>query len=265
MVSTEKRIETTAAGVRSAGWGWPLLLAFIRLPLALAGSGIAVLGYQLSGNPVGVAAGLGWSTLTLTVINLICLALLRRRARVEGFSLSALIGLRRGRWAADLGWGLLWSLLLGAALLAGVFAVILLWQGPAGLTNFEQVFIGEADFSFELPVWLAVISAVAFPLLNPVVEELQYRGYAQTRLAAASGRVSAGIWLSALGFGLQHVVFAVTLVSAAAYAAGFFLWGLGAGVIAHRQGRLFPLIVAHFISNLSFGIIPLIILLSNTG
>lgn len=265
MVSTDKPIEATAAGVRSAGWGWPLLMAFIRLPLALAGSGIAVLSYQLAGNPVGVAAGLGWSTLTLTVINLICIALLGWRARVEGFSLRAMIGLRRRWWAADLGWGLLWSLLLGAALLAGVFAVVLLWQGPAGATDFERVFVGEADFSFTLPVWLAVISAVAFPLLNPVVEELQYRGYAQTRLAAASGRVGAGIWLSALGFGLQHVVFAVTLTSAAAYAAGFFLWGLGAGVIAHRQGRLFPLIVAHFVSNLSFGIIPLIIILTGGG
>jgi hypothetical protein len=67
--------------------------------------------------------------------------------------------------------------------------------------------------------------------------------------------------IAALGFGLQHVAFALTLSAALAYAAGFLLWGLGAGLIARRQGRLAPLVVAHFISNLSFGIIPLVIIL----
>ena len=69
-----------------------------------------------------------------------------------------------------------------------------------------------------------------------------------------------GILLTSAGFGLQHVVFAVTLASALAYATCFFLWGLGAGLIYHRQGRLAPLVIAHFISNLSFGIVPLIMI-----
>jgi membrane protease YdiL (CAAX protease family) len=101
---------------------------------------------------------------------------------------------------------------------------------------------------------------VAFPLLNPLVEELHYRGYTQPRLVAASHSIPTGIFLTAIGFGLQHVVFAVTVSSALAYAAGFFLWGLGAGFIFHRQHRLVPLIVAHFISNLSFGVIPLLMI-----
>ena len=66
-----------------------------------------------------------------------------------------------------------------------------------------------------------------------------------------------GVLVTAAGFGLQHLVFAVTPAAALAYVAGFFLWGLGASMIAHRQGRLVQLIVAHFISNLSFGVIPL--------
>jgi membrane protease YdiL (CAAX protease family) len=107
---------------------------------------------------------------------------------------------------------------------------------------------------------MAVVSAVAFPLLNPLVEELHYRGYTQPRLVAASHSIPTGIFLTAIGFGLQHVVFAVTVSSALAYAAGFFLWGLGAGFIFHRQHRLVPLIVAHFISNLSFGVIPLLMI-----
>ena len=132
-----------------------MILAFIRLPLALAGSGIAILAYQQTGNPVGIAAGLGWSTLTLTVVNLICLGLLIWRSR---------------------------------------------------------------------------------------------------------GKATA---LTTAGFGLQHLVFAVTIPSALAYVIGFFLWGLGAGFIAHRQGQLVPLIIAHFMSNLSFGIIPLFFVTGN--
>jgi len=58
-------------------------MAFMRLPLALVGSALAVLAYQWSGRPVGIAAGLGWSTLTLTLINLLCLGLLLWRSRVE--------------------------------------------------------------------------------------------------------------------------------------------------------------------------------------
>lgn len=245
-----------------AGWGWPLTMAFIRLPLALAGSAAAVLAYQLAGTPAGLAAGLGWSTLTLTVINLICLWLLARRARIEGFDLWAIAGFRLRSLARDIGLGMLISLLLFGLLAAGVFLVVLALHGPAGLADFEGVFMGQADFSFELPAWLAWVSALAFPLLNPLVEELQYRGYAQPRLIAASESMWAGVLLAAAGFGLQHIVFAVTVSGALAYAAGFFLWGLGAGLIARRLDRLAPLVIAHFFSNLPFGVIPLFFVLA---
>ena len=255
-------MKPMAAAARiKPGWGWPMIMAFIRLPLALAGSGIAILAYARSGHPVGIAAGLGWSTLTLTIINGLCLGLLIWRGRVEDFELKELIGFRRGLLMRDVFWGLALALLLGGLLLIGVFAVVFALYGTQGFADLGTVFVGDADFSFTLPTWLAFVSAVAFPLLNPVVEELQYRGYAQPRLITASGSAWMGILLAAAGFGLQHVVFAVTMASALAYMAGFFLWGLGAGLVAHRQRRLVPLIVAHFVSNLSFGVIPLILMM----
>jgi len=255
-ISAVPQVQTT-----KPHWRWPLVMAFIRLPLVLAGSAIAILAYTQAGQPVGPAAGLAWSTLTLTVINLLCLGLLAWRARVEGFNLWQPVGFSAQRLLRDLGWGLLWSFLLGALLLAGIFAVMLAIYGGSAFESFEEMFVGEADFSIELPAWLALVSAVAFPLLNPLVEELQYRGYAQPRLIAASGSTWAGILITSAGFGLQHMSFAVTLQAVLAYAVGFFLWGLGAGFIAHRHGRLVPLIFAHFISNLSFGVIPLIFVL----
>ncbi|PWA11211.1 hypothetical protein DCC39_09565 [Pueribacillus theae] len=44
------------------------------------------------------------------------------------------------------------------------------------------------------------------------------------------------------------------------YAVPFFFWGLGAGIIYHKQRRLMPLIVAHYFTNLIFGIFPLLFL-----
>lgn len=241
-------------------WQWPLLMAFIRLPLILAGSATAILAYEFAGIPAGLAAGLGWSTLTLTIVNLLNLGLLLWRSKVEDFNVRRTIGFEWHLLGRDLVMGVALSLLLGALLLIGVFAVIFLLHGRNGFANLESVFVGNADFSFTLPVWLAVVSAVAFPLLNPLVEELHYRGYTQPRLIESMRSLSSGVLITAIGFGLQHVVFAVTISSALAYAAGFFLWGLGAGFIFHRQRRLVPLIVAHFISNLSFGIVPLLMI-----
>jgi membrane protease YdiL (CAAX protease family) len=245
-------------------WGWPLFMAFIRLPLILLGNGAIIWAFRLAGQPAGMATGAVFSTLSVTVANLVCLGLLLWRARVEGLQLGAIAGFERRRFLRDLGGGVLWSLALGALLYGGVFATLFAIQRVSGL-SFQQVYMGDADFTFETGQWLTVIyvivAAVAFPILNPPVEELHYRGYAQPRLMAASGSVWLGICVPAVGFGLQHVPFAYTLSATPAFAVGFFLWGLGAGIIAYRQKRLAPLIIAHFISNLSFGVVPLFFIL----
>jgi membrane protease YdiL (CAAX protease family) len=254
-----KTLTKTLQNVKT-DWHWPFLMAFIRLPFILAGSAMAILAYRYMGIPAGIAAGLGWSTLTQTIVNLLNLGLLIWCSKVEGFDLKKLIGFHRYLLVRDLVMGVVLSLLLGVLLLSGVFAVIFLLHGTNGFANMESVFIGNADFSFPLPVWMAVVSAVAFPLLNPLVEELHYRGYTQPRLIESTQSLLGGVFITAVGFGLQHVVFAVTISSALAYIVGFFLWGLGAGFIYYRQGRLVPLIITHFISNLSFGVIPVLMI-----
>ncbi len=249
-----------------AKWGWPLFMTFIRLPLILLGNGIIVLAFRATGQSVGLEAGAVFSTLSVTVVNVVCLGLLLWRARVEGFQLRTMMGFQRSRLLRDLGSGLLWSMALFALLMAGLSAVVFAIQRMTGL-SFETIYLGNADFSqIEMPVWItavyAVIASVVFPVLNAPVEELQYRGYAQSRLVTASGRAWLGIGLPAIGFGLQHIAFAYTLAAMPAFAVGFLLWGIGAGMITYRQQRLAPIIVAHFISNLSFGIVPLIFMLT---
>lgn len=249
---------------RRTDWGWPLLMAYIRLPLILIGGAAGVLALRLAGSPLGIRAGAVWSTLSVTAANVVCLVLLLWRARVENLQLREIVGFRRRRSLRDLAVGVLWSMVLFALLMAGLFATMLAVQGIAGLT-FEQAFGGEVDIAFDPPQWLTVVmlvnSVVVFPVLNAPVEELQYRGYAQPGLIAASRSAWLGICVTAIGFGLQHVTFAITLPLALGLFVGFTAWGFGAGVIYHRQQRLAPLIVAHFISNLSFGFMPLYFML----
>jgi membrane protease YdiL (CAAX protease family) len=241
-------------------------MAFIRLPLIFAGNAAIILVLRLAGYPVGFDIMAVFATLSVTLVNIVCIGLLRWRARVEGFQLGNMVGFQRHRILRDLAEGVLWSIVLFALMLGGAFATAFAFQSIAGLT-FEQIYVGDTDFSFNMvPQWLtiayAIIAAVVFPILNAPVEELQYRGYSQSRLIAASGRGWLGIFITAVGFGLQHMVFGFTLAAALMYSVGFFFWGLGAGIIANRQQRLFPLIIAHFISNLSFGIFPLVFMLS---
>jgi len=245
-------------------WGWPLLMSFIRLPMILLGNVAIVLAFRAAGQSMGFAAGAAFSTLSVTIVNVVCLGLLRWRAQVEGFQLKDMLGFQRGRLLRDLGAGMLWSMGLFVLLMAGVLVVVFAVQGTTGL-SFEAIYLGDVDFSFEMgqlfTVLYTFIAAIVFPLLNAPVEELVYRGYAQKGVTAVSGSARLGIIIPAIGFGLQHIAFAYTLASMAAFAVGFLLWGIGAGIIAHRQQRLVPIIIAHFISNLSFGIIPLFFML----
>jgi membrane protease YdiL (CAAX protease family) len=244
-------------------WNWPLFMAFIRLPLILLGYGVIGLALRMAGYLVEFDILSVFGTLSVTFTNILCLGLLLWRARVEGFRLRDLAGFRRNSFLRDLAGGALWWIVLGALLFGGMFAAYFVIQSISGV-SFD---FGNSDSPLEaLPQWLvvtyAIIAAVVFPLLNPPVEELQYRGYAQPRLIAASGHTWLGICIPALGFGLQHMTFAFTLSLTPAFVAGFFLWGLGAGVIAYKQKRLAQLIIAHFLSNLPFGIVPLVFMLS---
>ena len=91
---------------------------------------------------------------------------------------------------------------------------------------------------------------LTFAPINAPTEELVYRGYAQGTLQRAWLRPWLAIVIPAIGFGVQHVFFAPTVDAVLVYAAAFFVWGIGSGLIYLRQQRLMPLIVCHIIVNL---------------
>jgi len=241
---------------------WPLFMGWIRVPLILAGAGIVLLVYRRAGSSAGTAASVAWSPFVVNVVNLLCLGLLVWRARVEGFRLADMIGLRRSSALRDLGWGLLWSLLLYVMFALGLMTVVLAVgaaRGALGSQWFIDVFVGTGDYAaLSLPLWFLAGNGLLFPLLNPVVEELQYRGYAQTRLIAVSGNVALSIALVSVPFAVQHTAFAASPVGAVAFVVAFLLWSASAGVIVWRQGRLAPVIVAHAITNVATAAAPIV-------
>ena len=113
-----------------------------------------------------------------------------------------------------------------------------------------------------VPTWVAIVAALLFPLVNPIVEEMHYRGYVQPRLEALSGRRGFAIGVMAVGFGLQHVTYALSPPGTIVYAAAFVVWGIGAGIVYARMRRLTSLIVVHFVINASTAVVPLVFLLA---
>jgi membrane protease YdiL (CAAX protease family) len=189
------------------------------------------------------------ASLALLPVNVFCLWLVRRLYRRHGRGLRDVFG----GSPRDLGWGLLWVVVLWPPFVLTIFVVMWLLHGAEMFTAFETVFF-DADAVPALPAAVAlnlgVLTVLTFAPLNAPAEELVYRGYAQSALATR-WPVGAAIACSAVAFGLQHAFFAPTRDAMIVYVGAFTVWGLGSGLIVARQGRLLPITIAHFLVNLA--------------
>lgn len=249
------------ASARSVSSTWPIIMAFIRLALFALGA-VVILGlYRLfppaNGEVVGYPVTVLWNTVTVAVANVTCLALLWWRFKEEGLSWRSMIGFSRSTVIRDLASGLGIALALFVPLAVGSTLAFLAIERSLDPDVLAAALGAETELDIVPPTLPIIVGVIAFPLLNPLVEELQYRGYVQQQLMASTGSVRIGAFVSALGFGLHHAAFGLTATSAAAYTAGFIAWGLAASYVAHKMRRLFPLMVAHFVSNAPFGVVPL--------
>src|SRR5690606_10193598 len=143
-----------------------------------------------------------------------------------------------------------------------IIGTMLLLYGGAAFTSFETVFVPANGYPIMPPVLavvFAVVVVVTFAPLNAPTEELVYRGFAQGGLVEVLKWRWLAVVIPAVGFGLQHIFFAATAPGMLVFAVAFFVWGLGAGLIYLKQGRLMPLIISHFIVNLFTSLPALII------
>lgn len=236
-------------------------LVVIRiLLLALAAVLTAAVLAALTGMPFSPALTPQLSALYFIPVNIVCFWLLAKRGGVR-----SLLGDRPYLRGSDFGYGLLWLFALFVPFAIAINLVVLLLFGPSGyVAGFETIFVPTTGNLLELPASVslvfAIIVAVLFPITNAPVEELYYRGHAQHDLTSKGLSPALVVLVPAVLFGLQHVFLAPTAAAMLVYIVAFTFWGAFAGIIYLRQGRLMPLIVAHFFTNLMTSVVPLFFL-----
>lgn len=242
-----------AARSRAGALAWGLGLPAARVAMVAAACTLAwlIVGWA-SGTATAFPVPPLIAAVAMLPVNLVCLGLVLRRLRAEGRGLGDLVGYRRGRVGRDVLWGLLWLVVLYVPFVLTIMLVMRVLHGDAMFVAFETVFFDPEALPPLSPVAasvLAIVAVVTFAPLNAPVEEFVYRGTAQQDLSRRMP-VALAIVVASVFFGLQHIWYAPTPDAVLVYACAFFVWGVGSGIIAWRQRRLLPLIVAHGLVNL---------------
>lgn len=223
-----------------------------RVGLVAVATALIWLVLNATGYPTAFPPTSMFAVLVMLPVNLVCLAWVRRLVHAEGRRLRDLIGFSRARLGRDILWGLLWVAVLYVPFAMTLMGVTWVLHGDAMFDRMSTMFFDPATVPALAPAVMGVLAVVAvltFAPLNAPVEEVVYRGYAQQAFARRMP-VALAIMLSAALFGLQHAFYAPTPDAVLVYVCMFFVWGAGSGVIVRLQGRLMPIIVAHFLVNL---------------
>ncbi|MGC3953155.1 MAG: CPBP family intramembrane metalloprotease [Propionicimonas sp.] len=142
-------------------------------------------------------------------------------------------------------------MVLNVPFMAVVAGTVFALYGSDAPAAFATIFFDPASSVRMDPLVLLAVSLVAvvpFMLINAPTEELVFRGYGLGQIGSRWG-AAAGIVATSLLFGAQHVLFAATVSGMLVYFIAFTVWGLCAAIIVRRQGRLFPVVIAHWIVN----------------
>lgn len=152
-------------------------------------------------------------------------------------SLSALLGRRWGNWHRACG-----DIALALATIALIEGLEWAWLSTTNASRSPSLAAMLPATAMERAAWIFLSAAVGF------CEEVVYRGYLQTQLTAFTRRVSWGVCLQALLFGIAHADQGI------ASAARIALYGAILGAVAHRRGSLIPGVIAHAGIDLAAGL-----------
>lgn len=240
-----------AATVKNtAGRAWRLLA--VRLGLILVVTLVMWLVIRATSGVESFPPSTTWATLGLLPVNVLCLVMVRKLYRDDRVSLSSALGVQKGRIGRDVLWGLLWLFVLNVPFMAVVAGTVFALYGSDAPSAFATIFFDPASSVQMEPALLLAISLVAvvpFMLINAPTEELVFRGYGLDGIASRRGGPAA-ILATSLLFGAQHILFAATVPGMLVYFIAFTVWGLCAGIVVRKQGRLLPVVIAHWIVNI---------------
>jgi hypothetical protein len=200
-------------------------------------------------------------TLYFPFVNIVCGAVISRTFRRYGVSTWTYLGFgfKKRRLGKDVAWGFLWLIITYMPMIIILMGSMYLMFGADMFQNFEQVFAKSSpQLSAGVLPAMSVFGAIIF-LVNAPIEEIIYRGWLQNGLARRSG-ITTAILVQGVLFGLQHTMFAGDAYGMVVYRFMFMAWGITAGIIVHKQRRLAPMVIAHWIVNIAFGVGPMLAL-----
>lgn len=192
-----------------------------------------------------------WATLILVPVNVLCLVMVRGYYRDRGMTLRQALGVQPGRLGKDVLWGLLWLFVLNFPFALVIAGTVFAFYGSGAPVAFATLFYDEAaviNLHPALMLTIAIVAVVPFMLINAPTEELVFRGYAMQAISARWGAV-VGVVVTSLLFGAQHVLFAASPMGMLVFFLAFSVWGACSAVIVRKQGRLLPVVIAHWIIN----------------
>ena len=234
----------------SSPWPWRMLVA--RPVLFASFQALIGLGLYFAGSTAAWEASATWWMFSVTAANLVCLALLIRLYRAEGKRYWDIFRVERQHLLDDL------------LLLVGVFAI----GGP--LAYFPNVLLAGWLFGNPaavldmlvrpMPLWLAWVGIIVFPITQGLVEIAAYMAYALPRTEAQGLRPWQAVLLAGVCLGLQHAAAPLLFDSR------FFLWRLlmyipfaiWVALLMRWRPRLLPyLAIVHVVMNMSFALMYL--------
>jgi len=244
VVPMDKSLTLEAPATHSSWLPWVMLPG--RLVLFAAFQAFFALGYLLFKANNAWEASAAWWPFTVTLTNLVCIAVLIHLFAREGKSYFSLFRIRREDIKKDL-LTMLWVFLIiiPVAMLPIYLVAIWLFGSTTAALNL---------FIRHLPTWAAVASLILFPITQGLAELVTYFLYIEPRVEEQLGVRWLAVSVAALALGIQHV--AVPLL----FNGRFMLWrmlmfipfALMLGIVLRWRPRLLPyLAIIHVLMDMS--------------
>ena len=213
-----------------------------RMLLFITIQALFAAGYLLAGSSAAWESAANWWPITVTLANLVCIALLIWLYKGEGKRYWDIFRIQRSTIKSDL------LVMLGALILFGPVAFLPNFFIATWLFGDAQTPMGM--FIRPLPIWAVLISLVIWPVTQGLAELPTYFAYAMPRLEERTGSSWLAVSLASFFLAAQHLAMPLLLDLR------FISWRLlmfvpfafMVGILLHWRPRLLPyMVIVHIL------------------